>query len=31
MDFNGGGMSYVENGTLKYRGSNGAVIVIAPA
>jgi hypothetical protein len=27
----GGGILYVENGALKYRGSNGTVTVIAPA
>jgi hypothetical protein len=27
----GGGILYVEDGALKYRGSNGAVTVIAPA
>lgn len=27
----GGGILYVEGGALKYRGSNGAVTVIAPA
>lgn len=26
-----GGILYVEDGTLKYRGSNGTVTVIAPA
>jgi hypothetical protein len=27
----GGGVLYVENGALKYRGSNGTVTTIAPA
>ena len=27
----GGGILYVEDGALKYRGSNGTVTVIAPA
>jgi len=27
----GAGMMYVEDGALKYRGSNGTVTVIAPA
>jgi len=27
----GGGILYVEDGALKYRGANGTVTVIAPA
>jgi len=27
----GGGILYVENGALKYRGSTGAITIIAPA
>jgi hypothetical protein len=27
----GGGILYVEEGALKYRGSNGTVTIIAPA
>ena len=27
----GGGILYVENGALKYRGTNGTVTTIAPA
>jgi hypothetical protein len=27
----GGGVLYIENGALKYRGSNGTVTIIAPA
>jgi hypothetical protein len=30
-DPTGGGILYVENGSLKYRGSNGKVTVLAPA
>jgi hypothetical protein len=30
-DPSGGGVLYVENGALKYRGSSGSVTTIAPA